>query len=131
MSSRPSRPARACPPVHAFAQDGSTHVRVDGRLDAASLAHVREVLHSAIDGALEGAAGGDCRRIVVELPEAEIGDASALGLLVGAHHRARRAGRELVVGEVNERTARLLRMSHLDRVLGHGPGRRTVAALTA
>ena len=126
MSTRPSTPsraARACPPVHVFAQDGDTHVRVDGRLDAASVAHVRDVLYDAIDR--------DCRRIVVELPEAEIGDATALGLLVGAHHRARRLGRELVVGEVSDRTARLLRMSHLDRVLGRQARSRTVSALTA
>jgi len=109
--------------VHVFAQDGDTHVRVDGRLDAASVAHVRDVLYDAIDR--------DCRRIVVELPEAEIGDATALGLLVGAHHRARRLGRELVVGEVSDRTARLLRMSHLDRVLGRQARSRTVSALTA
>ncbi|HOA03049.1 MAG TPA: STAS domain-containing protein [Dermatophilaceae bacterium] len=99
-------------------------VRVGGRLDAHSVAHVREVLHGVID-----AGTGP---VLIELPDAEIGDATALGLLVGAHHRARRLGRELYVGEVSERTARLLRMSHLDRVLAQAPeAMRTVAALTA
>jgi anti-anti-sigma factor len=99
-------------------------VHIGGRLDAHSVAHVREILHRVID---EGVGP-----VLIELPDAEIGDATALGLLVGAHHRARRQGRELYVGEVSERTARLLRMSHLDRVLAQGrEATRTVAALTA
>lgn len=113
--------------VEVCAASGVTFVRVGGRLDARSVAEVRDTLHQAIDAG--------CGRVVIELPDAEIGDATALGLLVGAHHRARRIGRELVVGEVSERTARLLRMSHLDRVLGQPPAagraRRAVAALTA
>ena len=55
--------------------------------------------------------------VVLRLGDAEIGDATALGFFVGTHHRARRAGRRLVVSEASERTARLLRASRLDRVL--------------
>ena len=111
-------------PVEVSELAAGVRVRVGGRLDAHSVAHVREVLHGVID-----AGTGP---VLIELPDAEIGNATALGLLVGAHHRARRLGRELYVGEVSERTARLLRMSHLDRVLAQAPeATRTVAALTA
>ncbi|MBK6954696.1 MAG: STAS domain-containing protein [Candidatus Phosphoribacter baldrii] len=110
--------------VEVVALPAGVRVRVDGRLDSHSVAQVRDALHQVID-----AGSGP---VLIELPDAEIGDATALGLLVGAHHRARRQGRELYVGEVSERTARLLRMSHLDRVLAQGrEATRTVAALTA
>jgi anti-anti-sigma factor len=116
--------ASGCAPVEVTVLAEGVRIRVAGRLDAHSVAQVREVLHGAID---RGSGP-----VLVELPDAEIGDATALGLLVGAHHRARRQVRELYVGEVSERTARLLRMSHLDRVLAQGRDiTRTVAALTA
>jgi anti-anti-sigma factor len=71
--------------------------------------------------------------VVLMLGEAEIGDASALGVLVGAHHRARRAGRRLVISATSPRTARLLRLSRLHRVLvGTGvASAQPVAPLTA
>ncbi|MBK8470056.1 MAG: STAS domain-containing protein [Candidatus Phosphoribacter sp.] len=139
-ATRPTRRARtvAGAPVEVLELPFGVLVRVGGRLDSRSIAAVRDTLHQVID-----AGSGPIR---VELPEAEIGDATALGLLVGAHHRARRLGRDLHVGEMSDRTARLLRMSHLDRVLaGSGLARRparprpatdpqrsaTVAALTA
>jgi anti-anti-sigma factor len=84
-------------------------VTVHGRIDAQALSGLRDRLHQVID-----TGSGD---VVLLLGDAEIGDATALGLLVGAHHRARRAGRRLVVSEVSDRTARLLRASRLDRVL--------------
>jgi len=111
-------------PVTVTQVPAGVRVTVGGRLDAHTVAQIRDVLHEVIDHGVGP--------VLVELPEAEIGDATALGLLVGAHHRARRQGRDLFVGAVSERTARLLRMSHLDRVLAQDrAARRTVAALTA
>ena len=68
--------------VEVVALAAGVRVRVGGRLDSHSIAQVREALHRVID-----AGTGP---VLIELPDAEIGDATALGLLVGAHHRARR-----------------------------------------
>lgn len=80
-----------------------------GRLDASNVAEVRRALHDALD-----AGSGD---LVVELAEVELADATGLGVLVGAHRRAGRASRRLVLADVPERTARLLLRSRLSRVL--------------
>ncbi len=100
-------------------------VTVWGRIDVRSLGPVRELLHRVIDTGT-----GD---VVLMLGEAEIGDAPALGVLVGAHHRARRAGRKLVIGQVSPRSGRLLRACRLHRVLGDARtfAREPVAPLTA
>lgn len=84
-------------------------VTVSGWIDARAASGLRDRLQQVVD-----AGHGD---LVLLLADAEIGDVTALGLLVGIHHRARRAGRRLVVSEVSERTGRLLRAAHLDRVL--------------
>ena len=84
-------------------------VTVCGRIDARSLAPVRDLLQRVID-----TGSGD---VLLRLGDAELGDAAALGMLVGAHHRARRAGRRLVISEASPRTARLLRATRLNRVL--------------
>lgn len=100
-------------------------VTISGRINAGSLTAARDALHRVVD-----TGAGD---VVLMLGEAEIGDASALGVLAGAHHRARRAGRRLVIAQTSARTARLLRLSGLHRVLV-GAGVSTsepVAALTA
>lgn len=88
-------------------------VGVRGRLDGGSVGELRDVLHRLL--------GQGHAEVLVDLAEAEIGDASALALLVGAHHRARRTGARVRVGAANERTARLLRLAHLDRVLALEP----------
>jgi len=43
-------------------------------------------------------------------------------VIVGTHHRARRAGRRLVLVDVSPRLDRLLRASRLHRVLTRGSG---------
>ena len=73
---------------------------------------------------------------MVQLAGAEVHDATGLGVLVGAHHRARRAGPRLVLVDVSPRLDRLLRISRLHRVLvrHHGGSPRAlvgVSALTA
>lgn len=84
-------------------------VRVAGPLDVHSVADVRSVLGRVIaDGA------GD---LVLHLADAEVGDATGLGVIVGAHHRAQRAGRRLVLADASPRLRRLLRATKLSRVI--------------
>jgi anti-sigma B factor antagonist len=47
----------------------------------------------------------------------EIWDASGLGVLVGAHRKARQSGRRLVLADVPPRQLRLLRATRLHRLL--------------
>ena len=68
--------------------DGS-EVVLAGRLDVHTVADVRSALHTAIDAG-EG-------RLVVNLYAAEVMDATGLGVLIGGHRRAERAGRALVL----------------------------------
>ncbi len=82
------------------ARDEGVLITVTGRLDARSAADLRSALHRVI------AQGAD--PIHLDLTGAHIGDACALGLLLEAHRRARRAGRRLVVVAADDRTRRLL-----------------------
>jgi anti-anti-sigma factor len=84
-------------------------VTVTGCLDVRTTPDVRARLHDAIDCGTGP--------VHVHLADAEIGDATGLGVLVGAHARARRAGRDFVLVDTSERTDRLLRASRLNRVL--------------
>lgn len=84
-------------------------VALAGRLGAATVADVRAALSSAID-----AGAGD---LVVDLGSVDLVDATGLGVLVGAHRRADRAGRRLVLRAVPERIERLLLITRLHRVL--------------
>lgn len=88
--------------------DGS-EVVLRGRLDVRTVADVRTALHVAID-----TGAGD---LIVDLRDAEIMDATGLGVLVGAHRRAGRAGRSLVLREVPPRLERLLLATRLHRIL--------------
>jgi anti-anti-sigma factor len=80
-----------------------------GRLDVATVADVREALQRAIDGG-EGP-------LVVDLAQVEVMDATGLGVLVGAHRRAGRCGRTLVLRHVPPRLSRLLTATRLHRIL--------------
>lgn len=86
-----------------------TQVSVRGRLDVSTVADVREVLHAAVD---HGAGDLHC-----DLTDLELVDATGLGLLLGTHRRAGRAGRRLVLHAVPPRVHRLLLATRLDRVL--------------
>ncbi|MBO1759597.1 STAS domain-containing protein [Dermacoccus nishinomiyaensis] len=70
---------------------------------------VRTALHTAL-------AGGD-GDLVVHLANAQVWDAAGLGVIVGAHHRAERQGRRLVVADASPRLCRLLPGTRLDRVM--------------
>ena len=84
-------------------------VVLSGRLDVAAAEDVRLLLAEAV-----AAADGD---LVLELSALAVVDAPGLGVLVGAHRRALRAGRTLVLRGVTDQVARLLFLSRLDRVL--------------
>lgn len=107
--------------------EAETTVCVHGRVDAQTAGALRELLHAVVDEGLPW--------VRIDLADAEIGDATGLGVLVGAHHRARRLGVRVVVEPVTERTARLLRLAHLERALRDldtsRPPAAAVAPLTA
>jgi anti-anti-sigma factor len=84
-------------------------ITLTGRLDARTATTTRAVLHDAVDSG-----EGD---LVLRVAGLEIWDAAGLGVLVGAHRRARRADRRLVLTAVPPRQLRLLRATRLHRVL--------------
>ena len=84
-------------------------VRVCGRLDVHSVPDVRAALHAAVD------AGSD--ELVVHVDDIVVADATGLGVFVGAHRRAQRRGRQLVLRGVPLPAMRLLRVTRLHRVL--------------
>lgn len=84
-------------------------VALSGRLDVHAAADVRLELADAVDRG-EG-------ELVLLLSELEAVDATGLGVLVGAHRRAQRVGRTLVLEDVPEQVVRLLFLTRLNRVL--------------
>lgn len=82
---------------------------LSGRLDVHAAADVRLELAQAVD---EGE--GD---LVLDVAALEAVDPTGLGVLVGAHRRAGRRGRTLVLRDVPPALGRLLRRTRLDRVL--------------
>jgi anti-anti-sigma factor len=84
-------------------------VVLTGRLDVSSVADVRLALHAAVDNGV-----GD---LFLNVSGVEAIDASGLGVLVGGHRRAGRAGRRLVVAGSPDPVLRMLHLTKLDRVL--------------
>jgi anti-sigma B factor antagonist len=84
-------------------------IALSGRLGATTVADVRAALAGAI-----AIGAGD---LVVDLHGVELVDATGLGVLVGAHRRADRVGRRLVLRMIPERIDRLLVATRLHRVL--------------
>lgn len=95
--------------MHVVTDSAYAELRVEGRLDRRSVAEVREAVHAALERGQ-----GD---LLLDLTDVEITDAAGLGLLVGAHRRAQRLGRRLVLRGVSPRLARLLLATRLHRVL--------------
>jgi anti-sigma B factor antagonist len=81
----------------------------EGCLDVTTAPDARLALHSAIDSG----AGP----LVLDLSRVETLDASGLGVLVGAHRRAVRSGRTLLLRNVPPHVMRLLWVTRLQRVL--------------
>ena len=84
-------------------------VALSGRLDVHAAADIRLELADAVD-----AGHGE---LVIDLTELEAVDATGLGVLVGAHRRAQRAGRTLVLEDVPDPVGRLLLITRLDKIL--------------
>ncbi|GAA3641457.1 STAS domain-containing protein [Streptomyces fenghuangensis] len=82
---------------------------VGGRLDVRSAADARSVLHTAVDSG-----EGD---LVLDLAELDSWDATGLGVIMGAHRRAGRCGRRLVLRDVPPQMQRLLVATRLHRIL--------------
>jgi anti-anti-sigma factor len=82
---------------------------VIGELNVHTVADVRAALSAAIDDGV-----GD---LILHLGGAEIGDATGLGVIVGAHQRALRASRRLVLADASLRMERLMRATRLHRVI--------------
>ena len=80
-----------------------------GRLGVGDATDVRLALADAVD-----AGAGP---LVLDLSGLTALDATGLGVLVGAHRRAGRVGRVLVLRDVRAPVARLLLLTRLDRVL--------------
>lgn len=80
-----------------------------GALGVTTAADVRGLLHTAID-----AGRGD---VVLDLGQAEVVDATGLGLVVEAHRRASRGGRRVVIADATPRVQRLLRRTRLHRII--------------
>jgi len=82
---------------------------LSGRLGSATVGDVRTAIAEAIDSGVED--------LHLDLAGVELVDATGLGVLVGSHRRAERAGRRLVLCNVPERIDRLLLATRLHRVL--------------
>lgn len=104
---------------HASGQE----VEISGRIDVRTVPDVRLLLHEVID-----TGAGD---VLLRLADAEIGDATGLGVLVEAFNRARRAGRRFAVVDMTARTERLLRASRLERALVHRPAGEAASGVSA
>jgi anti-anti-sigma factor len=91
-------------------------VTLTGRVDAATVAACRELLHRAVD---DGSGV-----LVVDLTDVVMVDATGLGMLLGTARRADRAGRPMALRGTPPRVARLLRVIGLDGVLRTADGGR-------
>ena len=80
-----------------------------GRLDVSTVGDVRSALQDAL--------GYGLGPLVVDVSGVEIADATGLGVLVGAHRRAERLERQLLLRGVPPRLERLLRATRLHRIL--------------
>ena len=84
-------------------------LQLAGRLDVHTAADVRLALADAVELG-EG-------ELIIDLASLEAVDATGLGVLVGAHRRAGRAGRTLVLRDVTPPVHRVLFLTRLNRVL--------------
>lgn len=119
-------PART--PVQVLDAPDGHDVIIEGRLDVHTVPDIRDAIHAVI-------ATGD-GELRLHLRDAEIGDATGLGIILHLHRRATRAQRRLLLVDPSERTTRLLRGCRLDRILSSATGaprvlKSTVAPLTA
>jgi anti-sigma B factor antagonist len=95
--------------VRASEVRGWTQVTATGQLDVATAPELRQVLvRSQYAGAT---------RVLLDVAGIEFVDSMGLGVLVGAHKRARTHGGEFVLCAPSERFRQLLSLTGLDAVL--------------
>ncbi len=92
-----------------FVDEPGQRLHLSGRLDV----HVAADVRLALVEALAGGAG----ELQVDCSGVEAMDATGLGVLVGVHRRADRAGRTLVLVDVSPAVRRVLTLTRLERVL--------------
>lgn len=100
------------PADRALSQAGrpaTTAVRLEGRLDAASVAVARELLSRATD-----VGSGD---VVLDCSGVECVDVTGLGLLTSMHRRLRSQNRRLVLVDCRPQVRRALAVTRLSRIL--------------
>jgi anti-anti-sigma factor len=85
-----------------------TTMTVTGAVDVRTVGEFRERLCNLVDSG---------RPVVLDLSSVTFLDAVGLGVLVGAHRRARRLGTRLVLTDVSPPLMALLRSTRLDSVL--------------
>jgi anti-anti-sigma factor len=105
----PPRPRAAAPPFVLHQVRPGHLLALHGRLDVAAAADARLALADAV-----ASGSGD---LVVDLSDLQQVDATGLGVLVGAHRAAGRAGRALVLLDVPPQVERLLLVTRLHRVI--------------
>ena len=103
------RPQPPAPPFTFLEARPGRLVVLRGRLDVTAAADARLALARAV-----GAGSGE---LVVDLADLQQVDATGLGVLVGAHRAAGRAGRTMVLRDVPPQVERLLFVTRLHRVI--------------
>jgi anti-anti-sigma factor len=88
-------------------------LQVSGSVELATVAELREKLAAAVDDAITDA----LPVLSVDLSGSEMVDAAGLGVLLGAHRRARRGGTRLRLVRLTPELSHLLLVSRLYRVL--------------
>lgn len=106
--------AWAGPGIELFIDSPGREATIRGELGVRTVPELRGHLQRMLT-----AGEGD---LVLHLREAEVADATGLGVLVGLHQRARRQDRRLVIAEASERLERLMRITRLHLVLARVDG---------
>lgn len=101
--------AWAGPDIELLIDSPGREATIRGNLGVSTVPELRGHLQRML-----AAGDGD---LVLHLREAEVLDATGLGVLVGLHQRARRQNRRLVIAEASERLERLMRLTRLHLVL--------------
>lgn len=104
----------AGPGIELFIDSPGREATIRGDLGVRTVPELRAQLQRML-----AAGEGD---LVLHLREAEVADATGLGVLVGLHQRARRQNRRLVIAEASERLERLMRITRLHLVLARVEG---------
>lgn len=101
-------------------------LQVIGSVDLATVADLRQKLVTAVDRAVTNGTP----MLSLDLSEAELIDAAGLGVLLGAHRRARRGGSRLRLVRVRPQLQHVLLVSRLYRVLDIDAGEDPAPAAT-